>query len=175
VNLSYKTLLISTAVFGLVACSTNFSDLDVFMAKVKAKPADPIEPVPAFEAYQPFNYAATALRHPFEIPKPVDVTLPPPDDTVEPDFDRRKEHLEQFSFETMAFVGSWDQFGQLWGLIDDGQGGVHPIKVGNFMGRNHGQIKSLSETEIKIVEIVPNGNVGWIERPRTILLRESGN
>ena len=36
------------------------------------------------------------------------------------------------------------------------------------MGRNHGRVISISETQIDLIEIVPSGAGGWIERPQTI-------
>lgn len=161
----------------MVSCSGGgYSDLDEYMAEVKAVQPQPIEPVPTFDAYKPFNYAATALRHPFEIPRPVDPTeeYVEPNQNVKPIEGRRPEHLEQFNLESLSFVGTWEQYDDLWALVDDGQGGVHPVKEGNYLGRNHGKIVDLSEMEIKIVEIVRNGQKGWIERPRSLELRESG-
>jgi type IV pilus assembly protein PilP len=38
------------------------------------------------------------------------------------------------------------------------------------MGQNHGRVTSISEYGINVVEIVPNGLGGWLERPRTLAL-----
>ncbi|WJN59073.1 hypothetical protein OH686_10030 [Pseudomonas sp. SO81] len=40
------------------------------------------------------------------------------------------------------------------------------------MGRNHGKILSVDESKIEVVEIVPDGEGGWLERPRSITLKE---
>ncbi len=53
-----------------------------------------------------------------------------------------------------------------------GAGGVHRVKVGDYLGRNDGKIVSISEGKIDVVEIVPDGEGGWLERPRSLTLKE---
>jgi type IV pilus assembly protein PilP len=36
------------------------------------------------------------------------------------------------------------------------------------MGRNHGKITSISESEMKLKEIVPNGRGGFIDRNTSV-------
>lgn len=161
------------AVAALVGCSSGaYQDLDQFMAQTKAKPAGMIAPIPAFKAYKAFTYSATSMRSPFE--KPIEVTeitrLQMASD-VKPDENRPKEYLERFSLDSLTMVGSLEQNGTLWALMQDEDGGVHRVKTGNYVGRNHGRIVEASETYISVIEIVPNGVDGWIERPRTIKLK----
>ncbi|MCO6717106.1 pilus assembly protein PilP, partial [Streptomyces sp. CHB19.2] len=53
----------------LVGCgSSDTSDLQAFMDETRAKPRGSIEPLPQFRAYEPFTYAASALRSPFQAP-----------------------------------------------------------------------------------------------------------
>lgn len=150
----------------------SYKDLDEFMAATKAKPAGMIPPIPAFKAYKAFTYSATSMRSPFE--KPIEVTeiarLQMASD-VKPDENRPKEYLERFSLDSLTMVGSLEQSGTLWALMEDEDGGVHRVKTGNYIGRNHGRIVEASETYISVIEIVPNGVDGWIERPRTIKLK----
>ena len=40
------------------------------------------------------------------------------------------------------------------------------------MGKNHGRIVEITELQINLVEIVPTGSGGWIERPQSITLQE---
>ena len=60
---------------------------------------------------------------------------------------------------------------QAYGLVR-GAGGVHRVKVGDYLGRNHGRIVSVDEAKIDVVEIVPDGEGGWLERPRSLTLKE---
>ncbi|MEC7728529.1 MAG: pilus assembly protein PilP, partial [Pseudomonadota bacterium] len=51
-------------------------------------------------------------------------------------------------------------------------GGIHRVRTGNYMGQNYGRIVGVSETRIELIEIVPNGRGGWVERPRSLTLEE---
>jgi type IV pilus assembly protein PilP len=90
---------------------------------------------------------------------------------VKPDETRAKEFLEQFSLDSLEMVGSLQQANTLWALLLDREGGVHRITNGNYVGRNHGKIIETTETYVAVIEIVPNGVDGWVERPRTIKLK----
>ena len=161
------------AVSLLSGCSSSdFSDLDEFMAQTKAKPAGQIKPIPPFKTYKAFSYSATGFRSPFERPVEVsEITRLQTVSSVKPDENRTKEFLEQFSLDSLTMVGTLEQSETLWALLLDREGGVHRVKKGNYMGRNHGRIIETTETYLAVVEIVPNGVDGWVERPRTIKLK----
>ena len=147
-------------------------DLHIFMEDAKSQPRGQIEPLPTFKLYESFKYSTLAFRSPFE--KPLTIAA---DDTsgksaVKPDENRKKEYLEAFNFATFTLVGTLRRGGLLWPLINDGAGGVHRVALGNFLGKNHGKIVSVSPTKLVVVEIVPDGEGGWVERPRALALRE---
>ena len=63
-KVAFLTMLVVT----IVGCSSHdHSDLTVFMADVKAKPAGQIEPIPTFTPYEPFDYSVTQMRSPFSV------------------------------------------------------------------------------------------------------------
>lgn len=158
---------------GLVACtSQGFSDLDRFMAEKRARPGGIIDPIPAFKAYEAFAYSATRLRSPFDRPIEVrEIAQLQAISTVKPDETRAKEFLEQYTFDSLALVGSIDRGAENWALIRDPEGGIHRVQIGNFLGRNHGRIVEMAESYLAVVEIVSDGTSdGWVERPRTIEL-----
>jgi len=157
----------------LAGCeNSNYQDLDNFMAEVKSRPSGVIKPIPVFKAYKAFSYSATAMRSPFERPIEVtEITRLRIVSNVEPDDNRNKEFLEQFNIESLSMVGTLQQEDTLWALLQDNNGGVHRVKNGNFMGRDHGQIVETGETYISVIEIVPNGLEGWVDRPRTVKLK----
>lgn len=49
---------------------------------------------------------------------------------------------------------------------------MHRIRVGDFLGRNDGKVIAINESKIDVVEIVPDGEGGWLERPRSLTLKE---
>ncbi len=169
-----KLISLLTIPLVITACSDGSKDdLVAFMAEAKARPAQRIEPIPTFSPYKPFDYGVTQFRGPFDKPV-VAKTMATlyPKSTVTPDPDRPKEFLEQFNIESLEMVGTIEQDGELWALLEDGEANVYYVKKGNYIGKNHGKIVVSEPTYIQVVEIVSNGAEGWTERPRTIELEE---
>ncbi|HET8849181.1 MAG TPA: pilus assembly protein PilP [Marinobacter sp.] len=161
----------------LTACSqgNGFADLDKFMADTRAKPRGHVEPLPEFQAYEAFSYSAADRRAPFQPPVEVQLTMvdEPPVSNVEPDLDRPKEVLENYDLKTLTMVGTLRGADRgLFALIRDDTGGIHRVQAGNYMGQNYGRIVGVSETRVELIEIVPNGRGGWVERPRSLTLNE---
>lgn len=158
----------------LAGCSRvdNFADLQAFVAEVRSRPGAEVEPVPEFTPYEGFIYSAASLRSPFEIPLTVDgesATLMSQD--VQPDFDRPREALENHALSSLTMVGMLLRGSQYQALIEDAFGEVHRVAVGNYLGRNHGRIENITENQVSLVEIVPSGSGGWVERPQTLTLQ----
>ncbi|WP_339803754.1 pilus assembly protein PilP [uncultured Marinobacter sp.] len=161
----------------LSGCSqgNGFADLDQFMAETRAKPRGHVEPLPEFSAYEAFSYSAADRRAPFEPPIDVQLTMldESPDSSVEPDLDRPREVLENYGLTDLTMVGTLTGLdGRVFALIADSDGGVHRVRQGNYMGSNYGRIVGVSETRVELMEIVPNGQGGWVERPRSLSLDE---
>ncbi|MBE0483157.1 MAG: pilus assembly protein PilP [Bacterioplanes sp.] len=166
---------ITLAVGLLTGCSSSADtrDLKQFVDDTLSKPRGRIEPIPVFKPYEFFSYSAAGLRSPFELPVVVDTSIAVKSDlaSVRPNLDRPREHLERFPIGDLSMVGTMQGAeGALWALIRDGSGGVVRIKTGQYIGQNHGRITDISEYRINLIEIVPNGLGGWIERPRTLAL-----
>ena len=159
----------------LTACSNNqFDDLNAFMAEKRARPGGIIAPIPTFKAYEAFSYSATTLRSPFDRPIEVrEIAQLQSVTAVKPDDSRAKEFLEQFTFDSLVMVGTLARAGVDWTLVRDPDAGVHRVRLGNYMGRNHGRVVEMTDTYVAVVEIVTDGTAdGWVERPRTIKLSD---
>lgn len=163
----------------LTACSagSGYDDLDRFMKEADAKPRGKIEPLPEVQVYRAFTYSAAGSRSPFQAPAEVvvtDIQVAEDQSNVKPNFDRPKEVLEAFQLSELSMVGTLQRgpADTLWALISDSEGGVHMVQEGLYMGRNHGRVVGISEGRIDLIEIVPNGHGGWLERPRSISLED---
>ncbi len=167
-----RVLISLLACMLLSACtpSKDYSDLNEFMDEVDSRPRGGIEPLPPIETVAPFSYLASNQRSPFEPPvvlKRVDRQNGP---KVTPDFNRVKQFLEQYPIGQLAMVGTLAQGPVVYGLIQDADGGVHRVQPGDFMGTDHGRIQGVGDTSIDLIEIVPDGTGGWVERERTVSL-----
>ncbi|SFO73841.1 type IV pilus assembly protein PilP [Ectopseudomonas composti] len=164
-------------VFGLsllVGCgaSSDFTDLRAYMNEVRARPKGTIEPLPKFQPYESFTYRAASLRSPFQPPVKIDVvSRQKGSQEIKPDEARVKQFLEGFNIETFEMVGTLRNDSELFALVS-GAGGVHRVKVGDYLGRNHGKILVIDESKVDVMEIVPDGEGGWLERPRSLSLKE---
>lgn len=170
-----RIMLVSlTLALGGCDMGADTSDLQTYMAEVRARPIAPIEPIPAFQPYEAFTYGASGLRSPFQPPSKIEIERKVKGvvSDVKPDETRPRQFLEGFDMDTFSMVGTLSNAGRLYALVN-GAGGVYRVQKGDYMGRNHGHIVSISEDHIELVEIVPDGDGGWMERPRTLTLKEA--
>lgn len=169
-----KPLMLGLAVVAsLAGCSASFDDVESQMAAIRQKPRGRVEPPPEFTPMPTYTYAAHQLRSPFAPPVSADQLVIGTGKKVEPDFTRPQEYLERFSLEELRLRGTLQRpGGPLFALIEDGNGGVQRVKVGNYLGKNQGKIVDISPTQVSLVEIVPDGRDGWVERPRSLTLIE---
>ena len=150
-------------------CSKDVNDLYTFIEKEKASNVGSVKPIPQFKPYESFSYTAAELRDPFESNVEMDKDLASAD-ALHPETDRPRQPLEAFPLDTLAMVGTLEQKEDRWGLIKDPQNIVHRVKLGNYMGQNEGRILEITETDIRLVEIVPDGIGGFIERDASIAI-----
>lgn len=158
----------------LSGCSgNNQQDLEDFIQETKRRPKKQVEPLPTFPPYESFTYSASQLRNPFEQPvAELKDMVAKGTDVKPPDPDRPKELLESYNFDQLTMVGHIQKGGVFWALINDGEGYVHRVTKGNYLGKNYGRVVAASPTQVDVVEIVTDGLDGWVERPRVLKLAE---
>jgi len=177
-NALLKFSLLATLLVMLSGCGEGLGDLKKYVQKIRSKPPGRIEPIPEFQPYQNFEYTSQDLRDPFKL---VDFRRPElnPEDIAQlsnglrPDIDRVKEVLEDFPLDTLRLKGTIDdKDGIKWGLIFAPDNTIHRVIEGNYLGQNHGRIISVSDQNIDLTEIVPDGLGNYIERSSAIRLIE---
>ncbi|MET0774819.1 MAG: pilus assembly protein PilP [Pseudomonas mandelii] len=169
-----RCVLMVVLLAGLAGCGdgNDVGDLDAFMNEVRLRPPGKIEPTPTFRSYPTFTYNAANLRSPFSRQVRVDLAGQKRGSrNVKPDTNRAKQYLEGFNIEQFEMVGTISNATGSFALLR-GAGGVHRLKVGDYLGRNDGRIVAISGSQVDVVEIVPDGQGAWLERPRTIPLKE---
>jgi type IV pilus assembly protein PilP len=162
-------LVAAAAVLLTAGCARSMSDLEGYIAEVKARPGGRIEPLPEISTYDTFAYEPGGARSPFVPDSPAARA----DDGVRPDADRRREYLEGFPLDTLRMVGTLHLGGRLYGLVQTGDRLVHRVVVGNYLGQNDGRIISITDSSIQLLEIIPDGLGGYIERAASIGLGET--
>lgn len=172
-------LVLSLVALGLLAgCSgqNEFADLKAKMKAIQAKPHGHIEPPPEIKQAETYTYDANQLRAPFTVPKTAQPTFTSTGKSVKPDFARPKEYLERFDLDTLSMVGtiSNPETG-LEALIHDPTGNVTRVKLNDHIGENYGKIVKITATSVGVMEIIPDGRNGWVQRPRTLQLSTATN
>jgi type IV pilus assembly protein PilP len=157
--------VIAALLTGLLAGCGGDSDLDHFIDATKKEPGGRVEPLPQVQPYEAFTYTDQDKRSPF-VPGGSGVG------GVRPDNHRNREYLEQFSLDTLKMVGTLNLNGSNYGLVQTKDGRVHRVVVGEHLGTNDGKITTISPSKIALVEIIPDGLGGYIERPAALGLNE---
>ena len=152
----------------LASCTRGKADLEQKVADLKARKGPPIEPIPILKTFDTFEYTAQNLRDPFS-PSMTD-EAGNDSNGPKPPSEHVKEALENFPLDSLDMVGTLGLTKHITGLIKDPDGVIHRVKIDNFVGQNYGRITGIFEDRIELVELVPNGVGGWIERPATIAL-----
>lgn len=170
-----KAVFSIVLLIGLTACSegNRFADIDEFVGRIAAQPKGQIAPMPEFQPYQAFTYNSSNRRSPFEPPViiPVKTKQQVANLNIKPPANHVREYLERFKLGSLTMVGTLAQDGIQWALLQDGSGGVHRVKPGDFLGTDWGEIREITNTRIDVVEVVTDGADGWLERPRFIELK----
>lgn len=141
-------------------------NLEEWVAEVKARPAPPLDPLPVMQRFEHFEYAAQNLRDPFSTAfSPGSEGSGP-----RPDSNRRKQVLEQFPLDSLDMVGTLGKGGNLIALVMVPEKVTYRVRAGDYMGQADGRVTAVFEDRIELVELVPDGAGGWLERPATVSL-----
>ena len=155
----------------LSACGgDDLSDLKSFVQEIKDIEGEEIEPLEAINTGDFFYYELDGSRDPFIQTEQMDevmeeVNLPKKiTNGIKPDFSRIKEDLESFPLDSLKMVGTV-KTDRLWALVRSDEG-IQKVKLGNYIGKNHGKIIQISAMEIKLEEIVKEDEESeiWIKK-----------
>ncbi len=159
----------------LTGCSSRVDEVATEMQKIHSEPTLPITPAPVFLPVPTFTYAAQGFRSPFIALSLAEEMKVMAGRHVMPDLNRPPQFLEQFPLENLRMRGTIRNLkGPMFGLIEDPRGSVLRVQVGNYLGKNYGRIVGITPTQINLVEIVPDGKDGFVERPRSLIMVDAG-
>jgi len=157
----------------LAACGTGeFEDLQQYVKQVKSRPGSPIAGLPEAKPYDRFLYEDMDLRDPFRPTVQATARSSSGLNKLRPNINRDSEVLENFSLDTLKMVGSLKQDNQKWGIVMTADGFIHRVKRGSHVGKNFGKITRITDSEIKITEIISDGMGGWLERQAALKISE---
>jgi type IV pilus assembly protein PilP len=168
-----KRLVLPIAVAMMAAgCSSEMDDLKKFVRDSDRNLPRRVEPLPSVKPFEPFAYEGFDLPDPFK-PRKLVAAKEGPASGVAPDLNRRKEPLEAFPLDQLKMVGTLQQGKETYALVRADKT-LYRVKKGNYMGQNFGLITDVTDSEIKLKEIVQDSGGDWAERQSVLpLLEES--
>ena len=170
-----RSLVMAAIALALVGCGRGVTstpgeapNLEQWVDEVRQRPAPPLDPLPVMQQFETFEYSAQTIRDPFSNA----FTDADSGSGPRPEANRRKEITEQFPLDSMAMVGTIGAGGRIVGLVLAPDKVTYRIAPGNYLGQNDGRVTSVNENRIELVELVPDGAGGWLERPASLALNE---
>ena len=165
-----KRLVSLILLLSLAACGGNgYEDLEQFVKNSGNNMRGKVDPLPQVKPYQPFTYAAFDLPDPF---KPRKLKLAQGGGGLQPDMNRPKEPLEAYALESLKMVGVIKQKGKTFAVIKAPDNAIYRVHSGNHVGQNFGLVTAVSDTSVKIKEIVQDSAGDWAERESNLTLQE---
>ena len=170
-------VLMGVATLGLTGCQDrSLSDLESYATRILARPGERPEELPPLEPYVVYTYQSTNEIDPFQPfytgPTEEEKAAIASNNGIKPDFDRNKEELEGHPLDAIRMMGVLEQDETVWGIVRSPDSVIHRVRIGNYLGQNHGKITIITEEAITLSEIVPDGQGGWIERDASLALIE---
>lgn len=166
------TAALVIACCALAACTSEpHEDLRNFVKESENLPHGRVPPLPEVKPYEPFTYAAFDVIDPFK-PRKIEPPKTAAGGGIQPDLARRKEPLESYPLENLRMVGTLQQNKQTYALVKSPDNNLFRVKSGNYLGQNFGLITTISESTIKLKEIVQDSGGDWTERVSTLTLAE---
>ncbi len=169
-----KSLAIALSCLALGACTgEEHSDLKRFVKDSDNLPRGRIPPLPEVKPYEAFTYNAYDITDPFK-PRQIQPPKGPgaPGGPKPPDPNRRKEPLESYPLENLRMVGTLQQKKEIYAVVRTPDNRLFRVRPGNYVGQNFGRITDISESAIKIKELVQDGGGEWKEEDRALQLQE---
>lgn len=167
-----RIAVVLAAVLVLSGCGRGMTDLEEWVAEVKALKSTTIAPIPQIKPYEAFTYEVSGRRDPFVALEPQRPATTPGGSGPQPDFKRPKESLEEYPLDALRMQGTIRTPKAVFALVKAPDGVIHRVGIGSHMGQNYGDIKSITDTEITLSELVADGFGGWLQRAAVLALTE---
>ncbi|WP_119289803.1 pilus assembly protein PilP [Azohydromonas sediminis] len=167
-------LALAGVLVALAGCGGEQEELSQWMAQQRREVKPNVTPLQPPKKFEPEPYSGLDVVEPFSSQK-LTVALRQearqPSSVLAAELNRRKEPLEDFPLDSMTMVGSVSKGGRPHALLKVNNL-LYQVGVGDYIGQNFGRITAISETEIKLREIVQDAAGEWIERPMALQLQE---
>ena len=157
----------------LAGCGqSGHADLDAWMKEQGKNARGKLDPLPEIKPYEPFAYNDFDLPDPFK-PRKIEPAKGESTNKLAPDLNRRREALEAYPLESLSMVGTLAKGKTLYALVKTPERDIYQVRQGNHKGQNYGVIVGITDTEIRLKELMQDGAGDWSERSSTLNLLQA--
>lgn len=171
-----RFMLAAAAALALSGCASDQAELREWMESVRASATPVHEPIREPRSFAPYLYDNEAQVDPFSMAKLVgapDASGQSRRGGLQPDVNRRREALESFPLDSIRMVGHLADRRGHYALLQ-AEDLVYQASVGNYAGQNYGKITRISESEIRLKELVQDAVGDWVERETALQIQDGG-
>lgn len=166
-----KAIAVGLFAILFVGCEVRTNNAAMKMQEIRNQPPLPIEPPPTFTPVPGYSYSSFQIKSPFVPSSIANELRVMAGKRVYPNLSREEQPLEAYALEELFMKGTMrNAAGNIIALIRTPDGEIERIQKGSYMGKNHGRVVAINPSQIELIEIVPDGQDGYIERPRTLIL-----
>ncbi|SNT80792.1 type IV pilus assembly protein PilP [Stenotrophomonas sp. CC120223-11] len=168
-GMAAAVLLLAACGRGVTSTPGDAPNLEKWVEGERARPAQPLEPLPVMQQFETFEYSAQGMRDPF-----TDAWTNPQQGNggLRPDPNRRKEPLEGFPLDALDMVGTIGTGAATVALVMGPDKVTYRVRPGGYLGQSDGRVTAVFEDRVELIELVPDGAGGWLERPATLSLED---
>ncbi|MCO5101928.1 MAG: pilus assembly protein PilP [Burkholderiaceae bacterium] len=159
----------------LAGCGDDQAELREWMESVRAGVQPIHQTIAEPRRFEPYRYDNEGQVDPFSIAKlggAVGATGPDaPRGGLKPDTNRPREALESYPLDAIRMVGHLANRKGNYALLQ-AESLVYQARVGNYAGQNFGMITRISDTEVRLKELVQDAVGDWVERETTLQIQD---
>lgn len=166
----------------LSGCDSGHADLQSWMDETRRNTPTRIDKVEEPKRFEPFRYQPDKALDPFAMTRLRAMasaaasagSASSASTGVRPNDRRTREPLEAFPLDLFRMVGTLRRGREQIGLLR-AENQLHQIRVGQYIGQNHGRVVQISDERILIREIVEDAAGEWTQRDTEMRLQESAS
>jgi type IV pilus assembly protein PilP len=165
-------LALAGAAVAMTGCDADRAEVQSWMDETRKNTPRVVEKISEPKKFEPFRYQPAGDPDPFSLAKfrSTNVAGRIGGGGQQPDAARRREALESFPLDALKMVGNLRQ-GEAHVALLQAEAALYQVRVGNYIGQNHGRVLKISESEVSVRETVQDAAGDWVERDTALRLQ----
>jgi type IV pilus assembly protein PilP len=165
--------MLFTLCLGLAACSGDHEDLRQWMRENSKDLRPQINKLPELKPFEPVPYDAQGLIDPFKSAKIEPASRENSTGKGGPDLEARELRnsiLEKYPLESLKMIGFLNINKRPMAAIQV-EDKIKQVKVGEYLGLDFGMVTQITDSEVKLRELIQDASGDWSERESSLYLQ----